>query len=74
MLKIDIATKALTGQAVPEPTDLMAVPRDYCAVKVPQFSKPLPLACQGSRVMSTTHGLEVGFFGYSTPATSPFSP
>ncbi|KAL1879073.1 hypothetical protein VTK73DRAFT_7399 [Phialemonium thermophilum] len=35
---IDIATKALTGRDVPEPTDLMAIPRDYCAVKVPQFS------------------------------------
>lgn len=35
---IDIATKAMTGQAVPKPTDLMAIERDYCAIKVPQFS------------------------------------
>ncbi|KAI0095764.1 hypothetical protein GGR51DRAFT_544661 [Nemania sp. FL0031] len=35
---IDIATKALTGNNVPKPTDLMAVQRDYCAIKVPQFS------------------------------------
>ncbi|KAI0872317.1 hypothetical protein GGS24DRAFT_468224 [Hypoxylon argillaceum] len=35
---IDVAAKALTGQNVPEPTDLMAVQRDYCAIKVPQFS------------------------------------
>ncbi|KAI1108381.1 hypothetical protein F5Y14DRAFT_457083 [Nemania sp. NC0429] len=35
---IDIATKALTGNNVPKPTDLMTVPRDYCAIKVPQFS------------------------------------
>ncbi|KAI1193050.1 hypothetical protein F5X97DRAFT_315411 [Nemania serpens] len=35
---IDIATKALTGQNVPKPTDLMAISRDYCAIKVPQFS------------------------------------
>ncbi|KAJ8119683.1 hypothetical protein ONZ43_g3421 [Nemania bipapillata] len=38
---IDIATRALTGQNVPKPTDLMAVQRDYCAVKVPQFSTSL---------------------------------
>ncbi|TAQ86525.1 hypothetical protein B7494_g5139 [Chlorociboria aeruginascens] len=35
---IDVATKALVGQNVPEPTDLMAVKRDYLATKVPQFS------------------------------------
>lgn len=35
---IDVATKALTGKDVPEPRDLMTVQRDYCAVKVPQFS------------------------------------
>ncbi|KAI1333440.1 carbamoyl-phosphate synthase [Xylariaceae sp. FL0255] len=35
---IDAATKALVGQDVPEPTDLMAVKRDYLATKVPQFS------------------------------------
>lgn len=35
---IDVATKALVGQDVPEPTDLMAKKRDYLAVKVPQFS------------------------------------
>ncbi|RYP56555.1 hypothetical protein DL771_011874 [Monosporascus sp. 5C6A] len=35
---IDIATKALVGNDVPEPTDLMAVKRDYLATKVPQFS------------------------------------
>lgn len=35
---IDVATKALTGKDVPKPTDLMAVKRDYCAIKVPQFS------------------------------------
>ncbi|KAK1846815.1 carbamoyl-phosphate synthase arginine-specific large chain [Colletotrichum chrysophilum] len=35
---IDIATKALVGQQVPEPQDPMAVKRDYLATKVPQFS------------------------------------
>ncbi|KAJ9165503.1 Carbamoyl-phosphate synthase subunit arginine-specific large [Coniochaeta hoffmannii] len=35
---VDVAAKALTGKDVPPPTDLMAVKRDYCAVKVPQFS------------------------------------
>ncbi|KAL0469092.1 carbamoyl-phosphate synthase [Neurospora intermedia] len=35
---IDAATKALVGKNVPEPTDLMAVKRDYLATKVPQFS------------------------------------
>ncbi|KAK2030854.1 carbamoyl-phosphate synthase [Colletotrichum zoysiae] len=35
---IDVATKALVGQEVPEPVDLMAVKRDYLATKVPQFS------------------------------------
>ncbi|PQE27191.1 carbamoyl-phosphate synthase protein [Rutstroemia sp. NJR-2017a WRK4] len=35
---IDVATKALLGQNIPEPTDLMAVKRDYLATKVPQFS------------------------------------
>lgn len=35
---IDVATKALVGEQVPEATDLMAVKRDYLATKVPQFS------------------------------------
>ncbi|KAK0733872.1 hypothetical protein B0T26DRAFT_670226 [Lasiosphaeria miniovina] len=35
---IDVATKALVGKNVPEPTDFMAVKRDYVATKVPQFS------------------------------------
>ncbi|KAK0730683.1 hypothetical protein B0H67DRAFT_478348 [Lasiosphaeris hirsuta] len=35
---IDVATKALVGKGVPDPTDLMAVKRDYLATKVPQFS------------------------------------
>jgi carbamoyl-phosphate synthase large subunit len=35
---IEVATKALVGQEVPQPTDLMAVKRDYLAIKVPQFS------------------------------------
>jgi carbamoyl-phosphate synthase large subunit len=35
---IDTATKALVGQNVPEPRDLMAQKRDYLATKVPQFS------------------------------------
>ncbi|KAF3046522.1 carbamoyl-phosphate synthase (glutamine-hydrolyzing) cpa2 [Didymella heteroderae] len=35
---IDVATKALVGREVPEPTDLMKVDRDYVATKVPQFS------------------------------------
>lgn len=35
---IDVATKALVGRDVPEPTDLMSVKRDYVATKVPQFS------------------------------------
>lgn len=35
---IEIATKALVGRDVPDPTDLMAVKRDYLATKVPQFS------------------------------------
>ncbi|CAG8982658.1 hypothetical protein HYALB_00006056 [Hymenoscyphus albidus] len=35
---IDVATKALVGKGVPEPTDLMAVKRDYLATKVAQFS------------------------------------
>ncbi|KAI6785925.1 Carbamoyl-phosphate synthase arginine-specific large chain-like protein [Emericellopsis cladophorae] len=35
---IDVATKALVGRDVPNPTDLMAVKRDYLATKVPQFS------------------------------------
>jgi carbamoyl-phosphate synthase large subunit len=35
---VDVATKALLGREVPEPEDLMAVPRDYVATKVPQFS------------------------------------
>lgn len=35
---IDVATKALVGKDVPNPTDLMAIKRDYVATKVPQFS------------------------------------
>ncbi|KAF2084002.1 carbamoyl-phosphate synthase [Saccharata proteae CBS 121410] len=35
---IEVATKALLGRDVPEPTDLMNVKRDYLGVKVPQFS------------------------------------
>ena len=35
---IDVATKALIGENVPEPTDLMKVKRNYLATKVPQFS------------------------------------
>lgn len=35
---IEVATKALVGQQVPQPQDLMAVKRDYLATKVPQFS------------------------------------
>jgi carbamoyl-phosphate synthase large subunit len=35
---IDVATKALVGRDVPEPTDLMSVERNYLATKVPQFS------------------------------------
>lgn len=35
---VDVATKALVGREVPEPQDLMAVPRNYVATKVPQFS------------------------------------
>lgn len=35
---IDVASKALIGRDVPEPTDLMKVKRDYLATKVPQFS------------------------------------
>ncbi|WFD05305.1 carbamoyl-phosphate synthase (glutamine-hydrolyzing) [Malassezia vespertilionis] len=35
---IDIATSAIMGTNVPEPVDLMAIPRDHVAVKVPQFS------------------------------------
>lgn len=35
---VDVATKALAGKDVPEPTDLMAIPRPYVATKVPQFS------------------------------------
>lgn len=35
---IDVATKALVGKQVPDPVDLMQIPRDYTAVKVAQFS------------------------------------
>ena len=35
---IDTATAAILGRGVPEPIDLMAVKRDYVAVKVAQFS------------------------------------
>ncbi|KAI9745230.1 MAG: carbamoyl-phosphate synthase (glutamine-hydrolyzing) cpa2 [Claussenomyces sp. TS43310] len=35
---INVATRALIGRDVPEPSDLMAIKRDYLATKVPQFS------------------------------------
>ena len=35
---IDVATRALVGRDVPEPTDLMLQKRDFLATKVPQFS------------------------------------
>ncbi|EPX71258.1 arginine specific carbamoyl-phosphate synthase Arg4 [Schizosaccharomyces octosporus yFS286] len=35
---IDVATRAIVGQDVPAPRDLMAIPRDYVCIKVPQFS------------------------------------
>jgi carbamoyl-phosphate synthase large subunit len=35
---IDVATRALVGKELQEPVDLMAVKRDYTAVKVAQFS------------------------------------
>jgi carbamoyl-phosphate synthase large subunit len=35
---IDVATKALVGENVPAPADLMAIERNYVATKVPQFS------------------------------------
>ncbi|TGZ81855.1 carbamoyl-phosphate synthase [Ascodesmis nigricans] len=35
---IDVATRALVGQDVPEPKDLMKESRSYYATKVPQFS------------------------------------
>lgn len=35
---IDIASAAIVGEQVPEPIDLMQQPRDYYAIKVPQFS------------------------------------
>jgi len=35
---IDVATKALVDRDVPEPTDVMAIERNYLATKVPQFS------------------------------------
>lgn len=35
---IDVATRALVGKDIPEPVDLMTIPRDYTAVKVAQFS------------------------------------
>ena len=35
---IDVATRALLDQDVPEPVDLMKEKRDYVATKVPQFS------------------------------------
>lgn len=31
---VDVATKALIGQDVPAPVDLMAIPRSYVATKV----------------------------------------
>jgi len=35
---VETAASAIVGQDVPEPVDLMAVPRDYTAIKVSQFS------------------------------------
>ena len=35
---IDVATRALLGRDLPDPQDLMSQPRNYLAVKVPQFS------------------------------------
>lgn len=35
---VDVATAAIADQDVPEPVDLMAVKRDYTAIKVSQFS------------------------------------
>ena len=35
---VDVATKALVNQDVPESVDLMIQPRNYVATKVPQFS------------------------------------
>lgn len=35
---VDTATKAITGQDVPEPVDLMAQERSYSSIKVSQFS------------------------------------
>ncbi|KAF2858305.1 carbamoyl-phosphate synthase [Piedraia hortae CBS 480.64] len=35
---IDVATRAILDKDVPAPMDLMSKPRDYLAVKVPQFS------------------------------------
>lgn len=35
---IETATKAIVGQEVPEPVDIMAEQRDYTAIKVAQFS------------------------------------
>ncbi|EJD48896.1 carbamoyl-phosphate synthase [Auricularia subglabra TFB-10046 SS5] len=35
---VETATNAIVGQDVPGPQDLMAIQRDYVAIKVPQFS------------------------------------
>lgn len=35
---VETAAAAIVGQDVPEPVDLMKVPRDYTAIKVSQFS------------------------------------
>ncbi len=35
---VDVATAAIADQDVPEPVDLMAIKRDYTAIKVSQFS------------------------------------
>lgn len=35
---IDTATAAITGINVPEPVDIMEIPRDYTSIKVAQFS------------------------------------
>jgi carbamoyl-phosphate synthase large subunit len=35
---VDTATAAIVGETVPEPTDIMALERDYTSIKVAQFS------------------------------------
>jgi carbamoyl-phosphate synthase large subunit len=36
---VDTATAAIVGEGVPEPTDIMALERDYTSIKVAQFSR-----------------------------------